>query len=540
MASVTELPPEIYDAQRLRQRRDVRRIPYTITVGAAATAVALIAGWVSVRGGLATAYPDAVSHASIARRLWDGQNPGFGQLGTVWLPIPHLLLLPFTLLSLISEQLWRDGIPAVLLSSLCMGFAAASIYRILVRWGVRSAWIMVVALGVYVLNPSTLYVHTTAMTEPVLMASIAMSAAGLSGFLSSQRPLTGGELAVYAGIPAAAAVGSRYDGWVFTAGAAVMLVAVAQARWGHWRYSLRIAAAFCTPPAVIAIWWIVLNATQYGDVLAFQRGPYSAAALQRQFADLGLLPTQGSLAVSLDTYSWVIWYVLGPAVIAGMVIGLVLIALRERPTSGTVLVWLLLFPLPYHVLALYSGQSVIWHPHTDPPGLFNVRYALPLVLPAALAIGYAMMIATAHARRRAAVVAALTAVVIGASYVYQVLDPATRAPVIAEAQTQIPKTQVLRDMAAYLDENASPGDTVMVDETVTAILGDLGWRFNRVIGQFTDSFDEQLRQPSATWLIVNRDVSSDRVWQALQTNPRFPSEYAVVFEQGSYVILRRV
>ena len=41
------------------------------------------------------AYPDAVSHLLIARRVIDASTPGVAQLGAVWLPLPHLLSLPF-------------------------------------------------------------------------------------------------------------------------------------------------------------------------------------------------------------------------------------------------------------------------------------------------------------------------------------------------------------------------------------------------------------------------------------------------------------
>ena len=42
-------------------------------------------------------YGDAVAHINIARRVFDSQTPGLLQLGTVWLPLPHLLMIPFIL-----------------------------------------------------------------------------------------------------------------------------------------------------------------------------------------------------------------------------------------------------------------------------------------------------------------------------------------------------------------------------------------------------------------------------------------------------------
>src|ERR1700676_2990750 len=50
-------------------------------------------------------YGDAVAHINIARRVFDSRTPGLLQLGTVWLPLPHLLMLPF----IVSKQMWQSG-----------------------------------------------------------------------------------------------------------------------------------------------------------------------------------------------------------------------------------------------------------------------------------------------------------------------------------------------------------------------------------------------------------------------------------------------
>ena len=51
-------------------------------------------------------YGDAVAHINIARRVFDSKTPGLLQLGTVWLPLPHLLMIPF----LLSGEMWRRGV----------------------------------------------------------------------------------------------------------------------------------------------------------------------------------------------------------------------------------------------------------------------------------------------------------------------------------------------------------------------------------------------------------------------------------------------
>src|SRR5258708_3701734 len=54
-------------------------------------------------------YGDAVAHLGIARRIVDSHYPGIAQLGGVWLPLPHLLMLPF----IGNMQMWQTGFAAV-------------------------------------------------------------------------------------------------------------------------------------------------------------------------------------------------------------------------------------------------------------------------------------------------------------------------------------------------------------------------------------------------------------------------------------------
>ena len=57
------------------------------------------------RQGAVLLYGDAIAHINIARRVFDSRTPGLLQLGTVWLPLPHLLIMPFV----ISKPMWQSG-----------------------------------------------------------------------------------------------------------------------------------------------------------------------------------------------------------------------------------------------------------------------------------------------------------------------------------------------------------------------------------------------------------------------------------------------
>ena len=71
-------------------------------------------------------YGDAVAHLHIARRIFDSRTPGFRQLGSVWLPLPHLLLVPFVQ----KMSWWQSGVPAALPSMACYVAACVGLYRL--------------------------------------------------------------------------------------------------------------------------------------------------------------------------------------------------------------------------------------------------------------------------------------------------------------------------------------------------------------------------------------------------------------------------
>jgi hypothetical protein len=71
-------------------------------------------------------YGDAVAHINISRKVFDSQTPGLLQLGTVWLPLPHLLMLPF----LLSNWMWKTGIGGSVPSMLAYVFLVSGVFRL--------------------------------------------------------------------------------------------------------------------------------------------------------------------------------------------------------------------------------------------------------------------------------------------------------------------------------------------------------------------------------------------------------------------------
>ncbi len=242
--------------------------------------LALVALSVCYRHGYTLLYGDAVAHLGNARRILDSRYPGVSQLGGVWLPLPHLLMLPFVM----NMGMWQSGLAAAPMSMVSFAASVVGVWR-LSRRMMRLRWALV-ATTFYGLNPNLLYSATTALTEPLFLALFVWSAVGAvegAAALRVGNAALAGRRMVFAGIMVLGEVFTRYDGWVM--GALVWCV-IAWAVWrceaGVRRRVLPAFGVFTTLCVVGPLLWFWYNAHFDGDWLDFLRGPYSAKAIERK------------------------------------------------------------------------------------------------------------------------------------------------------------------------------------------------------------------------------------------------------------------
>src|SRR4029077_7183790 len=244
-------------------------------------------------------YGDAVAHINIARRVFDSRTPGLLQLGTVWLPLPHLLMIPF----LFSDWTWRTGAGGSVPSMIAYVLGTMGIFR-LVRGALSfrtqsdaaariAAWLAAI---VYAANPNLIYLQTTAMTEALYLALFIWA---IVYFFEFAKQAALGDRALEAsastslmkcGLCLMSACFTRYDGWFLTlvtfAGVAVVL---------KTRHSgLKDLRKFALLVAVAPTLWLAYNAIIYRNPLEFANGPYSARAIERKTSRPGYPPHPGT------------------------------------------------------------------------------------------------------------------------------------------------------------------------------------------------------------------------------------------------------
>jgi hypothetical protein len=500
-------------------------------VALAAVVVGVAAAWFATDHDLLLLYADARSHLTIARRLIDGPTAGLIQLGTVWLPLPHIALVPFVAF----QSLWSSGMAAVPLDIGCLVIEALSIWSI-TRTMRTPRWVAWIAVALFLTNPSILYLHTTALTEPVLFAAMLGTVAMLAKWAVREKPYSGGELAVFCGLPAAAAVLARYDGWAFVAAATVFVLVVAKLRWTGWRYPLHVTRCFVTVPAIAALWYLWFNWVNWGDPLEFQRGKYSAQAQQEILSKAGLLPEQGDLVRSLGTYSSAIVRGAGWILVIGGILGMLAWAWRSRWRPEGLAPWLLVaVPFGFYVMSLYTGQIALRLDEHGGQSMFNLRYGVMIV--PGLAVFAALGVwrasgATAGRRWRHAAfgVGALVFVAVQAAAWW----PAWKdVPVVEEGLLQAKAGAAQRRAAEWLRDNAHQG-TVLIDDSINPLLPVIDTSLDRAIAPFSGPrWTRALRNPArARWVYVDDGNPQDAVRNAIRRDPGVLDDLRLRYEDG--------
>jgi hypothetical protein len=385
------LPEKSNPAQHIS--RHISRLEWLIVLVSCAVASITAILW-SWQNNAMLNYGDAVAHLHIARRVFDAHKPRLTELGSVWLPLPHLLLIPFVQI----YSWWANGFAGVIPSALAFLAACAGIYRLARHW-LRPAP-SALALVFFALNPNLLYLQTTAMTEPLFVCEMVWVVVWLVEWRASIDTDLKQSRRMLWWIAAAlmAAILTRYDGWImaFTAWTCIGLTLARRGCLrspGFWIASVLLIAA--------PIAWLIYNSVGFGDWLYFLRGPYSAKAIEIRTSVPGFPPHPGwhnpwvaliffIKAAELDAAA-LAW---GNVLLTVSLLGTAWACINPRHRN---IVWALLlwFPAAFYAYAVSYGSVPIFLPIWWPHSWYNLRYGMELLPAFALGMGFAAQIAMA-------------------------------------------------------------------------------------------------------------------------------------------------
>lgn len=329
--------------------------------------------------GLGLAYNDARSHLDIGRRVVEGLKPGLAQLGSVWLPLPHMLMVP----TIWNDFMWHTGLAGALQSMISFVAAGLLIVLFLKKLGVgilgRS-----IGLLVYVANINILYMQSTAMTELLLIAT--MLAGVYELFIWHKNDDIRNLIKSSFWIMLASLI--RYDGWFLLAFAG-LLVAIQMLKKKGYKAAEGMFLFFCSLAGFGIILWLLWNLMIFKDPLFFAFGPYSAHAQQTQLDQAGVLATKGNLFLSLKFYFYALAYNTGAFTLVLGIIGAVVFWFDKKlANSVKIACTALIAPFLFNILALYLGHSVLFIQGLSGDTWFNARYGLMMMPAIAIFIGY--------------------------------------------------------------------------------------------------------------------------------------------------------
>jgi hypothetical protein len=223
---------------------------------AALAAIVGSAAWVVFfRQGLVLSHYDAKAHLVVARRVFDNLTPGWQQIGAVWLPLPHLLdLFPVQF-----DLLYRTGLFASGVSIACLAITCYAAARLIVL-ATGSSVGAITASALLMFNPNLLYLYTTPMTEPLLVATTFLVILWLVEWIASGAAATVNPTSPLPPKLACAlfmAMWTRYEAWPVVASAIAAATYATRRHGASLPVTVRTAVKLAIWPAIaVAIFLI--------------------------------------------------------------------------------------------------------------------------------------------------------------------------------------------------------------------------------------------------------------------------------------------
>lgn len=406
-------------------------------VGALASALSVVAFMVALSRNEVLRYSDAVSHLLIARRVVDSPTPGATQLGDAWLPLPHIMMLPFVWVN----WLYTSGLAGSIGSMAAFVAGCVLMYLIVFRFtGKKIAG--AVSTAAYAGCFALIYLQATPMTESLLFSTM------LAAVYFVQRWADTGKASYFiAGATASmAATLTRYEAWPMAVALwiTVGLIATQQhvpgiGKKNHRRRTWDRVRVFAPlGVGVIFVGWPLWNQIIFGDFLDFQHGAYSHPPLGSNE------PAVHSLWITIKTYYYAAETCVGlPMLIIGAV-GLIVFLVREvfrsKQCAARALPILTLLAAPALImLSIYTGQRPL-HVVQITGEAYNVRYGLAVLPVMAIFVGYLTTLFKGTVLRAALSAVALAAVVFtGVTSMQNGIDPVVGIEHASTTSTEVAK-----------------------------------------------------------------------------------------------------
>ncbi|MDD8018085.1 MAG: hypothetical protein PHP42_06905 [Bacteroidota bacterium] len=212
-------------------------------------------------------FGDAVSHIVRARQFIDSQQPGMLNIGTVWLPLPHLLLLPFVAF----DELFYSGMAGAMIGIPFLVGTGLLLFSIIQSLTNSRSIAFFLAL-LFGLNPNIIYMALTPMSEMTLLFFLTLGGYALLKWLRSEKE----RWMIVCAVAVLCATLCRYEAWLLPPFVSILALRKGMMLWRQEKKSDAFSMGVIAGIGWIGIvFWFCWNYVQYGDALKFAHWTYS-------------------------------------------------------------------------------------------------------------------------------------------------------------------------------------------------------------------------------------------------------------------------
>lgn len=500
-----------------------------LVIATIATTVSVLSFLYFFSNGMTNVYGDGVAHVNIARKVVDSPDASlwrrYIQIGSPWLPLQTVLMLPLVA----NDWLWQTGVAGSLVSMLSFVIATASLYLLArevfsAEEGQWKTLLPLMSVGIFLLNPSVLYMQSTPMTETIFMASLLTSAYLLQHWVNQQTTIR----LLVAAIAITIGTLVRYEAWPVAA-LSILIVLLTSA--GDLKVKIRNCGFFSAVVATGPIYWLWHNWAIYGDALEFLTGPNSARGIYLQN---GAHDGWATIFIGHPLLDFLIMAV-AVAVAAGPIVLLLsvggvarLVIVRRRDLLKASPAFLLTAPFFFEVFSVYRGEIQLFP--LSAFGLQNARYGLPHIVAVALFAPAAILFFKNSTRQWAALAAC---VIVVAQYGYLISEGPSQLAMYQEGYRNGVNSRAAREhvkVAAFLRANPPRRFILMHTGALGPVVSQAGLGFSEIIHEGTlrwHQFDDQIPADVATVISQQGDPLDVR----LRERPSLARDLATNFQE---------
>jgi hypothetical protein len=224
-------------------------------------------------------YGDANSRLVQTRLLFDSENPGIHRFGTVWLPLPQILFLPFTAV----DKLYYYGLSGFVVNMILLSFSTVYIYKTIKELTGKISISITIGL-LFGLNPNMLYSSMTTMTETTSLFFIIGAIYYLQNWLKQDKPLENLQDLLKISLFLTGATLCRYESYLMVP---FFFLIVFYIIIVHKEIPDIKKLIFYTLISTFGILiWLLWNKLKFGDAFYFSNAEYYSAAWQAKHRDV--------------------------------------------------------------------------------------------------------------------------------------------------------------------------------------------------------------------------------------------------------------